>query len=126
MRNTIISIIIFFALLGFVSYADNSLQDLCYNISIASEEIEYLISEEHWDDAYVRTIDLVNKIKDKNTIASIYLNHSDFELLVNEAVKLSLYVKLHDPIESNISVYILRSYANSSFRLNKTNIENIL
>ena len=126
MRNTIISIIIFFALLGFVSYADNSLQDLCYNISITSDEIEYLISEEHWDDAYVQTVDLVNQIKDKNTIASIYLNHSDFELLVNEAVKLSLYVKLHDPIESNISVYILRNYANSSFRLNKTNIENIL
>ena len=126
MRNTIISIIIFFALLCFVSYADNSLQDLCYNISITSDEIEYLISEEHWDDAYVQTVDLVNQIKDKNTIASIYLNHSDFELLVNEAVKLSLYVKLHDPIESNISVYILRNYANSSFRLNKTNIENIL
>ena len=126
MRNTIISIVIFFALLGFVSYADNSLQDLCYNVSLASEEIEYLISEEHWDTAYVRTVDLVNEIKEKNTIASIYLNHSDFEILVNESVKLSIYVRLHDPVESTISVHLLRNYANSSFRLNKTNIENIL
>ena len=126
MRNTIISIVIFFALLGFVSYADKSLQDLCYNVSVASEEIEDLISVEDWDNAYARTIDLLDEIKEKNTIASIYLNHSDFEILVNESVKLSLYVRLHDPIESTVSVHLLRNYANSSFRLNKTNIENIL
>lgn len=125
MRNTIISILIFFGLLAFVYYADNSLQKLCYDISSSSEEIEFLISNDNWDAAYSKTIDVINEIKANDMVTSIYLNHTDFDNLLNEAIKLSLYVRSEDSVESNVSVHLLRSSADIIFNLHKANIQNI-
>ena len=125
MRNTIISILIFFGLLAFVYYADNSLQRLCYDISSSSEEIEFLISSDNWDAAYSKTIDVINEIKANDMITSIYLNHTDFDNLLNEAIKLSLYVRSEDSTESNVSVNLLKSSADIIFNLHKANIQNI-
>ena len=125
MRNTIISILIFFGLLAFVYYADNSLQRLCYDISSSSEEIEFLISNDNWDAAYLKTIDVINEIKANDMVTSIYLNHTDFDNLLNEAIKLSLYVRSEDSTESNVSVNLLKSSADIIFNLHKANIQNI-
>ncbi|MGG7178024.1 DUF4363 family protein [Clostridium paraputrificum] len=125
MRNTIISVVIFISLLGFVTYVNNSLMTLCDSIYIESEKIEALIDNSQWEDAYLITVDLIDNIKERDFIASVYLNHCDFDNLLNEALKLSLYVKSNDISESHVSVHLLKYSADNVKSLHKPTIENI-
>ena len=51
MRNTIISVIAFLGLLGFVFYANNSLNELCHSIIESNDEIRVYIESKDWDNA---------------------------------------------------------------------------
>ena len=125
MRNTIISVIIFLSLLGFVAYVNSSLMKLCNYVYIESENIELLIDSGEWKDAYTLTVDLINEIKKTDLLASVYLNHCDFDNLLNEALKLSLYVKCENDAESHVSVHLLKYSADNIKNLHKFAIENI-
>ena len=92
MKNTIISIIIFLSLLGFVTYANSSLNKLCTTIKKDTKEIYFLIEKDNWNEAYSKSNDLIKNINDKNLILSIYLNHNDFDEILDEAIELSLYI----------------------------------
>ena len=125
MRNTIISILIFLSLIIFVTYANNSLSKLCNEIIDTSALIETMIDNNDWNEAYIASLNIIDKIDDKNLLSSIYLNHCDFDNVMNEAIKLSLYVKSGDPSESLVSTNLLINLASTIKELHKTTFKNI-
>lgn len=125
MKNTIISIILFLAVLSFVGYSHYRLDSLCNHIEISCNEIEELIDSNSFEAASVMTDDLLSKIKDNHLLSSVYLNHNDFDMLSCETLKLSLYVECKNNDESRVALSLLRCYAVNVRKLHKLNIENI-
>lgn len=125
MKNTIISIIIFLSLLGFVTYANFSLNKLCTTIKKDTKEIYFLIEKDNWNEAYSKSNDLIKNINDKNLILSIYLNHNDFDEILDEAIELSLYIHGKEKTDTLIALSTLKNSSNNIQRLHKPTFENI-
>ena len=125
MKNTIISIIIFLSLLGFVTYANSSLNKLCTTIKKDTKEIYFLIEKDNWNESYSKSNDLIKNINDKNLILSIYLNHNDFDEILDEAIELSLYIHGKEKTDTLIALSTLKNSSNNIQRLHKPTFENI-
>lgn len=125
MRNTMISVIIFLSLLGFVYYANNSLTKLCYSIMEASNEIQVLVENKEWEDAYLISLDIIDKIEEDKLLASVYINHCEVDNVLTEAIRLSTHIKSEEDGESLVSSNVLYRLANNIIDINKTNIQNI-
>lgn len=125
MKNTIISIIMFLSLLGFVAYANSSLNKLCTTIKKDTKEIYFLIEKDNWDEAYSKSNDLIKNINDKNLILSIYLNHNDFDEILDEAIELSLYIHGKEKTDTLIALSTLKNSSSNIQRLHKPTFENI-
>ncbi|MDS0528215.1 DUF4363 family protein [Clostridium sp. SHJSY1] len=125
MKSTLMSIFIFLALLCFVFFANNALIKLCDTISKSSEEIEALINNKDWERAYSQTDEIINLIDENQLLSSVYINHTELDNLMDEAVELSLYIDCRDHTESVIAVNSLKNFAKNIKHLHNPNIENI-
>lgn len=125
MKSTLASIFIFLALLCFVFFANNSLIKLCDKITEGTEEIAELINNRDWDKAHSQTDEIINLIDDNQLLSSVYMNHTEFDNLMDEAVELSLYIDCQDHTESVIAVNSLKNFAKNIKHLHNPNIENI-
>lgn len=125
MKNTITSIILFLLVFSFVAYANNSLSKLCENIAEDSENIENLINNNEWDEAYSYSLDLIDEVKNSHKLSSVYVNHTDYDYISNEAEKLSIYIREKNISEAYVSANMLRSTVHNISHLHKPSIENI-
>ena len=82
----------FLSLLGFVTYANSSLNKLC---------------------------------NDKSFVLSMYLNHHDFDEILDESIELSLYVYGKEKTDSLIAISTLKNSAHNIQKLHKPTFENI-
>lgn len=115
----------FLSLLGFVAYANSSLNKLCTTIKKDTKEIYFLIEKDNWDEAYSKSNDLIKNINDKNLILSIYLNHNDFDEILDEAIELSLYIHGKEKTDTLIALSTLKNSSSNIQRLHKPTFENI-
>lgn len=86
MKNSLFSIFLFILLLGFLTYTDISFKNLCTDVinmcDSMEESINYSTKEKNFEDAMA----IFNLIQDKGNIASIYINHMDYDVMLNEAL----------------------------------------
>lgn len=125
MRNTMISIAAFLALLSFVFYANNSLNKLCYDIIESNDEIRVYIESEDWDKAYLSALNVIDKIEEQKTIAAVYVNHCEVDNILTESTKLCTYIKSKNMTESLVSNEVVEKLANNIIDINIPNIQNI-
>lgn len=125
MKNSLLSILLFILLLGFLTYTDISFKNLCSNIIEMCDEMENSISystkEENFEDAMA----IFNLIENKGKIAAIYINHVDYDVLLNEALKLTIYIEKDDSSETEASLHLLKYSTEHMKELQVPNIENI-
>ena len=125
MKNSLFSILLFILLLGFLTYTDISFKNLCSDVIEMCDEMEkslsYSTKEENFEDAMA----IFNLIQDKGKIAAIYINHVDYDVLLNEALKLTIYIEKDDPSESEASLHLLKYSTENMKDLQVPNIENI-
>lgn len=126
MKNTVISVILFALVMSFVAYCDYSLNNLTNYIEKQTTEIDDLLKNENYTKAYETSNKLTKEIKQKRMLLSIYVNHCDFDNIINESIRLTNYIKNKDVSESNVSVRILYNLSDNINTLHKPNIENIL
>lgn len=124
-KSPIISILLFILLFAFLIYADRALVQLCQDVSSYCIEIEKLLEIEDENIAYEKAVELLHVLKEDGNIAPVYVNHQDYDALINEALRLSLYIKGKDHSEALASLHILRYGANNMKNLQKTNLSNI-
>ena len=103
MKNSLFSIFLFIILLGFLTYTD---------ISFKEENFE-------------KAMNIYNLIEDKGKLAAIYVNHLDYDVMLNEALKLTVYIERDDYGESDASLHLLKSSTEHMKELQVPNIENI-
>lgn len=125
MKNTLIAIIIFSSLLGFVYYANHTLLKLCEDVIAISDEIEILIEVDNFEEAHKNSIILMELIEKNSLLVSVYIDHHDFDDLQDESLQLSIYTSCTDTTESLISVKTLKNSALNLISLHKTTIKNI-
>lgn len=125
MKNSLFSILLFILLLGFLTYSDISFKNLCSNVIEMCDEMEkslsYSTKEENFEDAMA----IFNLIQDKGKIAAIYINHVDYDVLLNEALKLTIYIEKDDSSETEASLHLLKYSTQHMKELQVPNIENI-
>lgn len=125
MKSTYISIVIFLCLVCFIFYADNSFKELCNNVIDECNQVLNELNDENWDNAENISINISKEIKNSELLSSVYINHTDFDILTNESLKLSSYIHRKDDSESLTSVIQLKEYAINLRDLHKLSIENI-
>lgn len=125
MKSTFASIIIFLCLICFVFYADNSFKKLCNNVINNCDVVLVNLENENWSEAEDTSIRIAEDIKGSALISSVYINHTDFDILTNEALRLSSYTHNKDDSESLTSVVLLKEYAINIRDLHRLSIENI-
>lgn len=125
MKATIVSILLFLSLLGFVIYADNSLDNLCDNIEDKCTLITRCLEKDNYDDAYDMSKEILVDLNDRSLITSIYVNHTDYDTLYCEALRLSAYIYKKDKSKSYNSTKVLKCNSHIVKSLHKTNLKNI-
>ena len=126
MKNVKISILLFLFIMVFIYFANVSILKLCYKIENVTEEIELNIIEGKTEDAYIKSIELVDLIQNKNFITSIYLSHQEVDILITDSAKLSVYLSHNDISEANATLHSLKYNSRNMRKLQIPNLENIL
>ena len=125
MKNSLFSIFLFILLLGFLTYTDISFKNLCTDVinmcDSMEESINYSTKDKNFEDAMA----IFNLIQDKGNIASIYINHMDYDVMLNEALKLTVYIEKDDSSESETSLHLLKYSTEHMKELQVPKIENI-
>ena len=126
MKNTIISIGLFIALVIGLFFLNNKFVNLCNEIILKCDLIEEYLNNYEEDKAYDDAVVLIDMIKEEADVPAIYLNHVDYDLLKNDALKLSLYIRGEDRAESLATLHSVRSTAEHLRDLQTPNIKNLL
>lgn len=126
MKNTIISSIIFFFVLGCVLFFNVKLTDACDKVNESSDKIEYYLTEENWQESYNESLNLRDMLEEHYVSLSLYINHEQLDNLSKEVLSLTQYIKGEDISNSLSSVYIIKAYTKHIEEIQKVNIGNIL
>jgi Domain of unknown function (DUF4363) len=125
MRNSLISISLFIILIVGILYLNNGFIKICSKAEISSNEIEELISNKEYDLAYEKSEELLSYIDGNDGIPTIYLNHTDYDVIVNECLKLCIYIEERDISEALASLHLIKYSVTHLKDLQKVNIKNI-
>lgn len=126
MKNTYISIFLFIALVVGLFFLNNKFVSLCNEVIIRCDDIEEFLNSYDENNAYDYSVALIDLIIDEADVPAIYLNHVDYDMLKNDALKLSLYIRGEDRAESLATLHSLRSTAEHLRDLQTPNIKNLL
>lgn len=125
MKNSIISYCIFIVLIAFLTYADISFKNLCTDIIDMCDEMEGTVANSSKEENFNNSMDIFNLIQDKGYVAAIYINHVDYDVMLNEALKLTVYIEKDDDSETEASLHLLKFSTQHMKELQVPNIENI-
>ncbi|WP_297419865.1 DUF4363 family protein [Clostridium sp.] len=126
MRNALISVLIFITTMICVFFLNNSVLKLCDNITSQAEDIEDKINNDQMEEAYSKSLDLLNCIEENNILTSVYLSHQEFDNVLNEAVKLSTYLVHDDATEAHTSLHLVKHNTQHVKKLQMPSVENVL
>lgn len=126
MKNAIISLILFLAVMGFMLFANSELINLCDDISKESAQIEELLNDKKWDESYDASVKLLNKLQEDGTVSSVYVNHTEVDAIIDNTVKLTVLVKCKDESESLSTLHLIKYNAERIKELQYPSIKNIL
>ena len=107
-KNSLISLSLFLVLIIFLFYADFKFKELCTDIVNICDEMEDSIKTADSEVSFQKAMDLFDMIQERGSIAAIYINHMDYDVMLNEALKLSVYLENDDESESEASLHLLK------------------
>lgn len=126
MKNSIVSLILFFSAVMFIFFANSELIKLCDKISDNSDKIEKLLNEKKWDESYDESVKLLKSLDESNSISSVYISHIELDSIVDQTVRLTVLIKSRDESESLATLHLIRYSAERIKELQYPSIENIL
>ncbi|EKQ56537.1 MULTISPECIES: DUF4363 family protein [unclassified Clostridium] len=126
MRNALLSVLIFIITMICVFFLNNSILKLCDNITSQTEDIEDKINSGQMEEAYSKSLDLLNCIEENNVLTSVYLSHQEFDTVLNEAIKLSTYLVHDDATEAHTSLHLVKHNTQHVKKLQMPSVENVL
>ena len=125
MKNSLISIFIFLVLIYFLFYSDMKFKNLCTETINDCEFLEYGLSSENKEESFQAAMIIFSRLDEQNIIPSIYINHLDYDVLLNEALKLTVYIEEDDMSEASASLHLLKFAAQHIKDLQVPDLKNI-
>ena len=125
MKNSLISIFIFLVLISFLFYSDMKFKNLCTETINDCEFLEYGLSSENKEESFQVAMIFFSRLDEQNIIPSIYINHLDYDVLLNEALKLTVYIEEDDMSEASASLHLLKFAAQHIKDLQVPDLKNI-
>ena len=126
MKNIVISLILFIALIFGVFISLNYLSTMCNDLVKKSDTIEEQIAKENWQEAYNSSMKLTDDWKEHCDTISFFVHHQEIDNIDNELWKLSQYTKCRNKDESLASIHVVKFYINHIKNLENVTIQNIL
>jgi len=126
MKNIVISLILFIALIFGVFISLNYLSTMCNDLVKKSDTIEEQIAKENWQEAYNSSMKLTDDWKEHCDTISFFVHHQEIDNIDNELWKLSQYTKCRNKDESLASIHVVKFYINHIKNLENVSIQNIL
>lgn len=125
MKNSLISIFIFLILISFLFYSNMKFKNLCTDTINDCEFLEYGLSSENKEESFEAAMIIFSRLDEQNIIPSIYINHLDYDVLLNEALKLTVYIEKDDMSEASTSLHLLKFAAQHIKDLQVPDLKNI-
>ena len=125
MKNSLISIFIFLILISFLFYSDMKFKNLCTDTINDCEFLEYGLSSENKEESFKAAMIIFSRLDEEAVIPSIYINHLDYDVLLNEALKLTVYIEKDDMSEASTSRHLLKFAAQHIKDLQVPDLKNI-
>lgn len=125
MKNIILTIILFLLLVSSLFFLNNKFIYICDELRLKGSEIEILLDNNQTDIAYDKSLELLNFLDYQSIISSVYLNHADYDTLINEALKTCIYIKNDDLSEAQASIHLVVFTSDHLKEMHKINIKNI-
>lgn len=125
MKNIILSIILFFLLIISLFFLNHKFISLCDELLLRADEIEIYLDNNEMDIAYDKSLELLDFLDSQSIIPGVYLNHTDYDLLINEALKVCVYIENEDSSEAKASVHLVSYSAKHLKEMNQIKLRNI-
>lgn len=125
MKNTLVTIALFLAMLGFIFYSHNTLIKVCTHVEEHCTDIEKALDKKDMENAYKYSLEIKDILEEKATPIAIYVNHTDINNLNNEVIRLSQYIKENEISECYASVHTVKYSCKYIHDLETISIKNI-
>ena len=125
MRNAIISIAIFLGLLIGIFFLNSSVVNLCDSIKTKTDDMEIILLNEDYDEAYEKSIELLEYLQKNDFIPSIYTSHQDFDAIRHQSARLCVYISHNDIGEAYSSLHFIKYSAETIKHLQQVSLGNI-
>ncbi|GFZ34379.1 hypothetical protein CSC2_49050 [Clostridium zeae] len=125
MKNTLTSLFIFLCVLSFIIYSHSNLIKVCDAVNEKCTVLEKSLQEDDWEDSYKLSVELKEYIEKSFEPLSVYINHQESDLLINESLKLSQYSKYKDKSEALSSIHLIKYSTKAIKALQTPTIQNI-
>ncbi len=125
MKNMIVTCIIFFLMIIILFFASKYIVLTCDKLLDVSSEIEENIVNDNWDESYILSFELLNIYEGHVANLTLFLNHTDFDNIYSEIIKLSQYSKCKNKDEALSSIHVVKTLINQVKELESISIGNI-
>ncbi|HBA04427.1 hypothetical protein IO99_08985 [Clostridium sulfidigenes] len=125
MKNMITTCIIFFLMIFILFFASKYIVLTCDKLLDVSSEIEENIVNNNWDESYMLSFELLNIYEGHVANLTLFLNHTDFDNIYSEVIKLSQYSKCKNKDEALSSIHVVKTLINQVKELESISIGNI-
>lgn len=125
MKNVIISFFLFIAMIIGMIFSINYLNKTCNDLMEVCDTLEETISNQQWDSLHDDSLELLDDLKNKSKIMSMFIDHQQIDHMVNELFKFTQYIKEQDKEESLASLHVIKFYIENIQEVQKINIQNI-
>ena len=100
-------------------------KNLCSDVIEMCDEMEESLNYSTKEENFENAMEIFNLIQDKGKIAAIYINHVDYDVMLNEALKLTVYIEKDDSSEAEASLHLLKYSTEHMKELQVPKMENI-
>ncbi|HAK42126.1 MAG TPA: hypothetical protein DCM59_04660 [Clostridium sp.] len=125
MKNMIFTCIIFFLMLFILFFASKYIILTCDKLLDVSSKIEENIVNDNWDESYMLSFELLNIYEGHIANLTLFLNHTDFDNIYSEIIKLSQYSKCESKDEALSSIHVVKTLINHVKELESITVGNI-
>jgi len=109
----------------FLFFASKYIVLTCDKLLDVSSKIEENIVDDNWDDSYILSFELLNIYEGHVTNLTLFLNHSDFDNIYGEVIKLSQYTKCESKAEALATIHVVKTLINQVKEMESVNVGNI-
>lgn len=125
MKNIVITFILFIFMCVGLFFASEYIILTCDKLLNVADKIEGDIVDESWDEAYILSFELLDIYEGHVRHMTLFLNHSNVDIIYGEVIKLTQYCKEEEKSEALATLHLVKTLLQEVRQMEKLTINNI-